>query len=334
MMNRRRFIAISAAAAGCSLAWSGVAAAAPSGTVTWRGKALGASASLTIHHHDEARAEGLVRQVVQEVERLEQVFSLYRADSALSQLNRQGALAAPPPDLISLLQASRETWELTGGAFDPTVQPLWLLLAEHFSRAGAAPDGPARDRIAEALELVGFEKVAYDRNRIAFGRRGMSLTLNGIAQGYITDRAVDIMRHGGIENSLVNMGEIRALGSNAGGAPWRIGIETAQGNGGPAASVDIVNKAAATSSGQGFAFDARARFNHLLDPRSGASASRYRSITVIAPEAASADAYSTAFALMPRDAIRGIMTNEPELSVYVENGDGQLDVLKTETGIR
>jgi thiamine biosynthesis lipoprotein len=326
MMNRRRFIAISAAAAGCSLAWSGVAAAAPTGTVTWRGKALGASASLTIHHHDEARAEGLVRQVVQEVERLEQVFSLYRADSALSQLNRQGALAAPPPDLVALLEAGRTAWEVTAGAFDPTVQPLWLLLAEHFSRAGAAPDGPARDRIAETLELVGFDKVAFDRNRIAFGRRGMALTLNGIAQGYITDRAVDILRRGGIENSLVDMGEIAALGSNADGAPWRIGIEAAD-RIEPAASVSLVNRAAATSSGGGFAFDAASRFSHLLDPRDGTSARRHRSVTVIAPEATSADAFSTAFALMPRDAIRQVMQSRPELGVYLARRDGSASFL-------
>ena len=332
-MNRRRFIAISAAAAGCSLACSGIASAATTGTVTWRGKALGASASLTIRHHDEARANRLVQQVVQEVERLEQVFSLYRADSALAQLNRQGALAAPPPDLVSLLQASRETWELTGGAFDPTVQPLWLLLAEHFSRAGADPCGPAKHQIADTRELVGFDNVAFDRNRIAFRRRGMSLTLNGIAQGYITDRAVDILRHGGIENSLVNMGEIGTLGSNAGGAPWRVGIKGAD-SGAPAASVSLVNQAAATSSGGGFAFDAAARFNHLLDPRDGTSARRYRSVTVVAREAASADALSTAFALMPRDAIREVMGEVLELSVYLATDGNSMDVLQPEIASR
>src|SRR5690606_35645408 len=96
--------------------------------VTWRGWALGAEASLTIHHPDRAVAERLVRRVVAEVERLEQIFSLYRPDSTLSQLNRAGALAAPPSDLVAVLEASGRVWKASSGAFDPTVQPLWKLL--------------------------------------------------------------------------------------------------------------------------------------------------------------------------------------------------------------
>lgn len=224
-LSRRRFIAISAAAVGCSLMISGARASAASEVVTWRGQALGAQALLVIHHHDRAAAERLVREVVAEVERLEQIFSLYRPDSALSQLNRVGALAAPPPDLVTLLEASREVWELSEGAFDPTVQPLWRLLAEHFSRPSADPAGPPAARLQYALALVGFDKLVFSQDRIAFARRGMALTLNGIAQGYITDRAVEVLRQGGIGKSMVDMGEIRALGTRPDGSPWRVGIE-------------------------------------------------------------------------------------------------------------
>ena len=78
MMSRRRFITISAAAAGCSLIGAGAAAASSPQIVTWRGTALGASASLAIHHSDQVAAERLIRQILVEVEKLEQVFSLYR----------------------------------------------------------------------------------------------------------------------------------------------------------------------------------------------------------------------------------------------------------------
>lgn len=305
-LSRRRFIAISAAAAGCSLTIAGARASADLGAVTWRGQALGAQASLIIYHHDRTAAGRLVREVVAEVERLEQVFSLYRADSALSQLNRDVALATPPPDLVALLDASREVWELSEGTFDPTVQPLWRLLAEHFSRPGADPAGPAPVQLQEALALVGFHKLTFNRDRIAFARRGMALTLNGIAQGYITDRAVDVLRRGGIEKSMVDMGEIRALGARPDGAPWRVGIEGAAGSAGITATLEIEDRAVATSSADGFRFDAAGRFTHLFDPRSGVSPRLYRSVTVIARDATSADAFSTACSLLQADAIERI----------------------------
>ena len=303
-LTRRRFIAITAAIAGCSLTRSGARASAVLEAVTWRGQALGAQASLLIHHNDRAAAEALVRNVVTEVERLEQIFSLYRPDSALSQLNRVGALAAPPSDLVALLDASREVWGLSEGAFDPTVQPLWTLRAEHFSRPGADPAGPPAARLREALALVGFDKLAFNQDRIAFGTPGMALTLNGIAQGYITDRVVDVLRRGGIEQSMVDMGEIHALGTRPDGAPWRVGIEGAET--GMAATLEIEDRAVATSSADGFRFGSEGRFSHLIDPHSGGSPRLYRSVSVIAPDATSADAFSTAFSLLQPLAIRTI----------------------------
>lgn len=319
-LERRRFIAITAAAAGCSLVPLRPGMARAPGTVTWRGQALGAAASLVIHHDDRAAAERLVRQVVAEVERLEGIFSLYRPDSALSQLNQQGALASPPPDMVALLDASREFWELSDGAFDPTVQPLWAGLAEHFSRSGADPAGPPPARMRETLALVGFDKVVFNRDRVAFRERGMGLTLNGIAQGYITDRAVDILRLGGIEKSLVDLGEIRALGSRPDGAPWRVGI--AEEGADPMPELEIEDKAVATSSSAGFRFDTAGRFNHLLDPASGTSADLYRSTTVIAPSAAAADALSTAFNFMPRGSIEKVLARRTELQARLVDRHG------------
>jgi thiamine biosynthesis lipoprotein ApbE len=174
------------------------------------------SATLILNLESRADAARLVDRVVAEVSRLERVFSLYQRDSALSELNRTGAIAAPPAELVNLLEASRDFWETTGGAFDPTVQPLWTLYAEHFSASDADPAGPSEDAKRRALSRVGFEKLKFNRDRVVFARPGMALTLNGIAQGYITDRIVGLLREAGIANSLVSMGETRAIGGAAG----------------------------------------------------------------------------------------------------------------------
>jgi thiamine biosynthesis lipoprotein len=302
-LSRRRFIGVTAAAAGLGLVPFGHPAKAEGQLVSWHGQAMGAVASLQVHHHDRAAAERLVERALAEVHRLEQVFSLYREDTALVALNRHGILVAPPADLIAVLAECRRCWELTGGAFDPTVQALWILYRDHFSRADADPQGPKERELRRALERVGFGQVTFDANRIVLPRRGIGLTLNGIAQGYVTDRVVDILRAGGIVSSLVDMGEPRAVGSRPSGEPWRVGISDPDRPERIGETLEVADQAVATSSAYGFRFDHQGRFNHLFDPRTGMSAELYRSVTVTMPSGTAADALSTAFSLMPPEDI-------------------------------
>jgi len=296
-VTRRRMIALTAAAAGLALRPGG--ARAEGHLVTWRGQCLGAVALLQIHHHDRTEAERLIAAALAEATRLERIFSLYRDDSALVRLNRDGVLVAPPPELVDLLSECRRYWTLSGGGFDPSVQPLWTLYRRHFDHVDADPAGPSQEVLRQALDRVGFAHVVADPDRILFGRRGMALTLNGIAQGYITDRVVALLRAGGLDRSLVDMGEPRALGRRPDGAPWQIGIADPQDASCIVRVLDVVDGAVATSAASGFRFDRDGRFHHLLDPRSGRSGHRYQSLTVVMPSATAADALSTAYSLMP-----------------------------------
>ena len=305
-ISRRRMIRISAAAA--SLALVPLDRPARSDTaflVTWRGTALGALASMCVHHTSRGEAERSIRRALAEVRRMERIFSLYQEDSALVALNARGALEAPPPELVELLTECREYAGLTDNAFDPTVQPLWQLFAKHFSQAEADPTGPPQAALEDALGRVGHQHLILDRNRVVFARRGMGLTLNGIAQGYITDRIVDLLRADGIERSLVDIGEIRALGAHPDGRSWKVAIADPMEPGQVLRTAEIVNQALATSAGGAFQFDASGRFNHIFDPRTGASARLHRSASVVMPTAA--DALSTAFSLMPVDAARRVL---------------------------
>ncbi|MDJ1158198.1 FAD:protein FMN transferase [Chelatococcus sp. SYSU_G07232] len=307
-LTRRRFIALSAAAGGLALLPPGAArAAARPEVVTWRGTVLGAVATFQIHHHDRAAGEHLVARALAEVRRLEGLFSLYRADSLLVALNRQGALAAPPADFMALLEDCRRFAELTDGAFDPTVQPLWRLYADHFARPGADPAGPGEEAVSAALARVGHVHLLVGRDRVAFARRGMALTLNGIAQGFVTDHVVDLLRAEGIAHSLVDMGEVRALGPRPDGRPWAVGIADPSAPGALAATLPLTDRAVATSAPSGFRFDPGGAFHHLFDPRTGRSPGRYASVTVVMPTATEADALSTAFSLMAPDDIRRVL---------------------------
>jgi thiamine biosynthesis lipoprotein len=323
-LTRRRFIGITAAAAGLELLpLGGRETKAQPSAVTWRGFALGAVASLRIHHPDRTTAERLVQRSLEELHRLERLFSLYREDSALVALNRRGVLEAPPAELVELLLQGQRFSELTGGAFDPTVQPLWTLYTDHFSKPDAAPEGPTSADLNGALAMVGYEKLQVSRDRIVLARRGMALTLNGIAQGYITDRIVTLLRDGGIDHSFVDMGESRALGSRPDGRPWEVGVIDPDQPERVAARLSLVDQAVSTSGGYGFRFDAQRLFNHLFDPRTGQSANRYRSVTVVMPTASAADALSTAFSLLPTDRIATVLRSYGKGQANIIIADGQ-----------
>jgi len=319
---------ITAAVAGASLLPG--ASSARTEPLVWRGTALGAASSVTLYHPDEAAARALLADALAEVRRLEGIFSLYRADSALSRLNRDGALVAPPLELVALLGQARAISELTGGAFDATVQPLWQLYAEHFAGPNADPAGPGPAEIAAALELVDYRALQVASRAIRFARPGMAVTLNGIAQGYITDRVADLLRRAGLDRVLIDLGEIRALGRHPDGRPWTAGIAKPDGGGAMLAELALDARALATSAPAGTRFEPSGRHHHLFDPRSGRSEQGFASVSVLAPTAALADGLSTGFSSLDLEEIGAVCRRLENVAAITLAADGTLSRLGTE----
>lgn len=299
-LTRRRFVSVLAATSIAPFV-SVRGVADPIRTFDWEGIALGAHARLSLQHPDEDAAKSAIAACLEEVARLEAIFSLHRADSALTRLNSSGRLDAAPTDLRLLLGEAMMLAECSGGAFDPTIQPLWTLYARHFSRPGANPEGPPRDAIERAKACVGWHKIEIDGAAIRLCQPGMAVTLNGIAQGYVTDRVGDLLRARGFRHVLVNMGEQLALGPKWDGEAWRVGIANPAATNMPLLELPITNGAVATSGGYGYQFDPAGRFTHILDPGTGAPARRWASVTVLAERAATADGLSTALAVVPAE---------------------------------
>jgi len=329
-VTRRRVLQIFASAGG--LAFTGnlpAALSTPSSAAqTWRGVALGARASITICHHDPANARRLLQRCAAEIRRLEDVLSLYRQGSAITALNRQGYLAYPPPDLVHVLSLARSYGEATGGAFDPTVQPLWTLYAGHFVRSAAPSDGPDQRSVERVRTMVDYRNMTVAARRIAFAHPGMGITLNGIAQGYMTDRVTDLLRNEGFVDVLVDLGEIRGLGRHTDGRPWSVGVKdpiTADNK----ETLTIEDQAVATSAGAATRFEESGRHHHLFDPRTGKSTQRFRGITVIAPTATTADALSTAFASMDMEEVKNVLRYYPATTARIAMHTGKVLTLPT-----
>ena len=315
--TRRRFIAIAAAAAGFPLVAMGARAEAAH-LHRWSGIALGAAAEIVLHDPDGAHAGRLIARCVAEIDRLEVVFSLYRSESALSRLNRDGRLAAPPLELVALLAEARLFSERTEGAFDATVQPLWRLHAAHFTQPGADLRGPAQAALERARALVDYRAAAIEPSEIRFARPGMAVTLNGIAQGYITDRVAALLQDAGMGDVLLDIGEVRALGHHPDGRPWRIGLRRAAEPETVARTVSLADRAVATSVGIASAFEPSGRHHHLFDPATGRPAPGASQVSVIAPNATTADALSTALAVSPPARVALLAARFPEITVLTD----------------
>src|SRR5699024_4150297 len=106
------------------------------------------------------------------------------------------------------------------GYFDPTIQPLYELYVAHFRDPATAADGPSEQALEQALSKVDHTAVTLDSDRIGFQRPGMAITLNGVAQGYITDRIAHLLAEYGFEDILIDVGEIRANGRRSNGRAW------------------------------------------------------------------------------------------------------------------
>jgi len=294
-LSRRRFLSISAAGA----LSPGGALAAPD--ASWRGSALGAAASMRFSGLSKADAAPVIRAVEEELFRLEGIFSLYRTDSEISRLNRDGHLLRPSPDLLNVLSLSRTLNRATGGAFDPTIQPLWSAL-----QRGADDHG-----ITRAKARSGFGRLHFDEGEVRFEDRAGALTLNGIAQGAVTDRVARLLRAQGLRNVLIDFGEVAALGHKSTGQPWRAGIADPQGR--LVQRVMLSDRALATSAPGAMALnDGR---GHIIHP-DGRTATRAL-VSVSAPSATLADGLSTALCLVSPDKSAEVLTRFPEAKLEI-----------------
>lgn len=300
--GRRRALAVLGAAFGLPLLPER-AASVP--LWRWDGYALGATASIRLHHPDGARARSLITACVAELRRLEAALSLYRADSELCRLNRNGDIRHPTPDMLAAMHEARAWSERTAGAFDPTVQPLWRLYADHFARHPLGAAGPPLAALAAARGFVDWRSLEVSTDRIAFVRPGMAATLNGIAQGFITDRIVGRLRDADIDSTLVEMGEAAAVGLRPDGTPWSAGIPDAAGR--VVTTLPLTGRAVATSAGFATRFEPTGRFHHLFDPTTGECAHHVAAVSVAAPSATAADALSTALFVTPVAAMPGLL---------------------------
>lgn len=262
---------------------------------------------------DDAAAGGGIDAAFAEVRRLEGVLSHFNPASDISRINAAapGTPVRVSPETISCLQHAIDISERTGGAFDVTVGPLVLL----WKNAGKAGVLPTDDEVAAALAMVSYKALVVDAaaGTVTLRRMGVYVDLSSVAKGFIVERAAEKMRERGIDGGFVNGGgDLQFIGSDCDGGPWRVGIADPRASapgpdilGGGAVEESLyVRRSGVVTSGnyEQFATIAGRRYSHIIDARTGRPAyTGPASVTVIAPDAATAAGWSTALSILGRD---------------------------------
>jgi thiamine biosynthesis lipoprotein len=257
------------------------------------------------------------------IDALEAQLTVYRDDSEVSQLNATAHLGPVEVEegLFQLLQCATTLSRETGGAYDVTSGAL--------SEAWGFVKGPRRvpelATLSDARARTGWQHLTLDpeRRTVAFDREGIRINLGSIGKGYAIDRVVELLRgHWWPVSGLVHGGRssLFALGSPPGnlGRRWEVALRHPFRPDSPLGVFRLRNRALGTSgtSFQQFVADGKV-YGHIVDPRTGEPALGPASVTVVAPEAAMADALSTAFYLLGASAASAYAADHPDIGVVI-----------------
>lgn len=298
------------------------AAGSPPSLDRVQGRTMGTTWSLAIRHDCPVPKIELEQTIQHELNRLEKVFSLYQTDSELSRWNQDEPLLNEEglPEWMTVSQelAQLTAWALelsqkTGGAYDPTMGPMWRLWQP--SGLPFESSQPTHAQRLAARERTGTHLIEVRQSPPAMRKRrnGLELDLNAVVEGYALDRLAGLLKARGVHDALIELGgEYWAHGSLAPNKPWRIGIEDAHELGVAHRSVTLQDQAISTSA-------ITRQPTHLIDPRSGTPIpTTLKSVSVIASSALVADGWATALMILGPVEGRSVAERENLQTVFQE----------------
>jgi thiamine biosynthesis lipoprotein len=284
---------------------------------------MGTRCSVELWSDDKVRGEAAISSVFDDMKRIDRLMSTWKEDTEISQVNREGSKhpVKISPELFRLLQVSVEYSELTHGAFDITYASVGYL---YDFKKGVHPDSAA---IAKALPGINWRHMVLDAKAttVYFTRPGMRIDLGGIAKGHSVDRGIEILRKQGITRAMVNAGgDTRIIGDRF-GKPWVVGVRDPDHEGKVFLRLPLTDAAFSTSGDYERYFDEDGkRFHHIIDPKTGDSARKCRSVTVISGSATRTDALTkSVFIMGPEDGIAFINTL-PDVDAVAVAPDGKV----------
>jgi thiamine biosynthesis lipoprotein len=283
---------------------------------------MGTQAEVELWHDNPAIAKQLIEAVEAEMNRIDQRMSPYIETSEVYKINQlnAGDKLKISNELFDLISRSIEFSKLSHGAFDIT-----------FASVGYRYDyrekiKPSDDFIEHSKTLIDYRSIHLDTKtkELSFTKNGMKIDLGGIAKGHAVDRCIDILRRHGVENAFVKAGgDSRLLGDKR-GRLWTIGIQHPRNKEQILTQVPLENVAISTSGDyERFFIDNGERVHHILDPKTGKSAKKSISVSIIAPDSTTADALSTTVFILGFEQGLALINNMADVSAIIIDSNGQ-----------
>lgn len=281
--------------------------------------AMGSVYTVVAYGEDRGRMIAAVDQAFEEVRRIDRMLSNYRPSSELSRLNKEAGRGpvAVSEELFGLLEACRQYYQASEGAFDISVGPLMKIWG-FYKGSGRLPH---RAEIRGIRGRIGFDKVTLDgSNRtVRFTREGMELDPGGIGKGYAVDRMVAILKSANIRSALISAGSssIYALGAPPKEKGWKISIRHPRDLSRQVDEVVLTDMSLATSGTSEKFFRAEGRlYSHIMDPRTGYPAQGMLSVSVIAPRALDSEAWTKPVFIHGRQWTAQHLRNNPRMKDF------------------
>lgn len=258
---------------------------------------MGTLAEVQVAHANERFAEAAIDAALGELTWVERTMTRFRSDSDIGRANLGAAVDGVrlDPATALVVTTALEWAQTTDGRFDPAVgatSELWDVLNRH--------EPPAAERVRRLAGRGFWRKVDLSAlggaPTVRYQDPELHLDLGAIAKGYAVDRATEALRRRGIRHGIVTVGgDLRAFGGAPDGGPWRVGIRSPHDRGALAATLEVTDRAVATSGDYERFFTWHGvRYHHLMDPATAAPRrTPMHSVTVLADRCIDADAAST-----------------------------------------
>ena len=292
---------------------------------------MGTLVRITVYTSGEQAATNAFRAAFDRIGHLDRTLSDYQPDSELNEIARTAIDRETPvsADLFTVLQASQDLAEATGGAFDVTLGPVVRLWREA-RKTSRVPDPAA---LNDAASRTGFRKLHLnvERRTVRFDMPGMALDVGAIAKGYAASEAVEVLTGLGVRSALVAVsGDLAFSDAPPGQRGWRIGVHSDD------AAVSIVPKilaltnaavSTAGSSAQHVDIDGR-RYSHIIDPASKMGLVNDITVTVVAKHGIDADGLDTAISVVGAERGLALIEARPDTAaLIIQRSGGRTTVL-------
>ncbi len=278
---------------------------------------------------DKPIETSLFLEIQQELDKMESEMSLYQSESPISRLNRDGVLLSPIPEhLRKVTQLSIEAYRQTQHRFDMSIWPVLQLIQDSFKTKGTPP---SEQDLKNLNTLIGSENVELNEVHLLLKKKGMGITLDGIAKGYAVDWVSDILAKKGYGNFLVNFsGNMKWMGRGVDAKGERRAWEIRRWDPIKKQAVKIKtlsSGAVASSGGEVNFYDKKKQWHHIIDPKTLQPARKWIQTTAIGPRAVDTDVLSTATFVMSAGEIEEILREHyPEFKIYGLDAKGKLRI--------